>query len=219
MCCQFSFSGLKTAVKNIILRIQADNPGVLVTSSPNLFTRSSPPPPDAANSSEPLPGCEHIAAAFQEAVCRHLLTKTHRAVLFCQQQYPQINHLVMCVFVCVVCVCVCVCACVCVVCVRVCLHVCVCVRVCMCVWCVCACVHVCVWCVCVCVCMWCVFMHVCECSDVRYRTMLMWQVLSGGVASNNHLRLQMKELAALHRYTLHTPPPRLCTDNGVMIAW
>ena len=150
MCCQFSFSGLKTAVKNIILRIQADNPGVLVTSSPNLFTRSSPPPPDAANSSEPLPGCEHIAAAFQEAVCRHLLTKTHRAVLFCQQQYPQINHLVMCVFVCVVCVCVwCVCVCVCMcVCVCVCACVCgVCVRVCMCVCGVC--VRVCVYVVCV----------------------------------------------------------------------
>ena len=214
MCCQFSFSGLKTAVKNIILRIQADNPGVLVTSSPNLFTRSSPPPPDAANSSEPLPGCEHIAAAFQEAVCRHLLTKTHRAVLFCQQQYPQINHLVMCVFVCVVCVCVwCVCVCVCMcVCVCVCACVCgVCVRVCMCVCGVCVRVCVCGVCLCMCVSVW--------CSDVRYRTMLMWQVLSGGVASNNHLRLQMKELAALHRYTLHTPPPRLCTDNGVMIAW
>eukprot|EP00035_Acanthoeca_spectabilis_P030677 m.10385 g.10385 ORF g.10385 m.10385 type:complete len:460 (+) comp4314_c0_seq1:116-1495(+) len=44
-------------------------------------------------------------------------------------------------------------------------------------------------------------------------------VLSGGVACNEELRVVLTRLAA--EYTLQTivPPPRLCTDNGVMIAW
>ena len=45
------------------------------------------------------------------------------------------------------------------------------------------------------------------------------QVISGGVASNEYIRTKLRLL--LHHYdiTLHCPPPRLCTDNGVMIAW
>ena len=42
----------------------------------------------------PLPGCEDIAASFQEAVCRHLLTRTHRALLYTQQFFPGVRHLV-----------------------------------------------------------------------------------------------------------------------------
>lgn len=34
-----------------------------------------------------------------------------------------------------------------------------------------------------------------------------------------YLRTQLRELTSFYRYTLHAPPPRLCTDNGVMIAW
>lgn len=45
------------------------------------------------------------------------------------------------------------------------------------------------------------------------------QVVSGGVASNQYLREKLNWLCEDHSLTLHTPPPHLCTDNGVMIAW
>ena len=45
------------------------------------------------------------------------------------------------------------------------------------------------------------------------------QVVSGGVASNQYLRSQLESLTSSYGYSLHCPPPRLCTDNGVMIAW
>ncbi|KAJ2156851.1 Mitochondrial tRNAs modification protein [Coemansia sp. RSA 552] len=44
-------------------------------------------------------------------------------------------------------------------------------------------------------------------------------VASGGVASNQTVRRRLSELAAKNRLRLVCPPPRLCTDNGVMIAW
>ncbi|KAJ1944051.1 Mitochondrial tRNAs modification protein, partial [Linderina pennispora] len=44
-------------------------------------------------------------------------------------------------------------------------------------------------------------------------------VASGGVASNLVIRSSLQELAALNGVALVCPPPRLCTDNGVMIAW
>ncbi|RUP49990.1 glycoprotease family-domain-containing protein [Jimgerdemannia flammicorona] len=43
-------------------------------------------------------------------------------------------------------------------------------------------------------------------------------VVSGGVAINTHAR-RLTALAAKHSLPLVCPPPRLCTDNGVMIAW
>ena len=43
--------------------------------------------------------------------------------------------------------------------------------------------------------------------------------MSGGVASNLYLREKLAMLCDDHGFTLHTPPPHLCTDNGVMIAW
>ena len=43
--------------------------------------------------------------------------------------------------------------------------------------------------------------------------------MSGGVASNLYLREKLTMLCEDHSFTLHTPPPHLCTDNGVMIAW
>jgi N6-L-threonylcarbamoyladenine synthase len=115
-CCNFSFSGLKTSAHTLITRIAME---------------------ENWRGDCPLPGCEDIAASFQEAVCRHLLTRTHRALLYTQQFFPEVRHL----------------------------------------------------------------------------------VVSGGVASNQYLRTMLRPL--LHHYdiALHCPPPHLCTDNGVMIAW
>ncbi|KAH8551517.1 glycoprotease family-domain-containing protein [Umbelopsis sp. PMI_123] len=44
-------------------------------------------------------------------------------------------------------------------------------------------------------------------------------VVSGGVASNQVLRSRLQALAASYGLPLICPPPKLCTDNGVMIAW
>ncbi|VDN96222.1 unnamed protein product [Rodentolepis nana] len=44
-------------------------------------------------------------------------------------------------------------------------------------------------------------------------------VLSGGVASNQFVRSGLTKVAAYYGMRFTAPPPRLCTDNGVMIAW
>ncbi|CEM04675.1 unnamed protein product [Vitrella brassicaformis CCMP3155] len=44
-------------------------------------------------------------------------------------------------------------------------------------------------------------------------------VVAGGVAANKTVRSRMKEAADNAGLTLVCPPPRLCTDNGVMVAW
>ncbi|MEE8248380.1 MAG: tRNA (adenosine(37)-N6)-threonylcarbamoyltransferase complex transferase subunit TsaD [Alphaproteobacteria bacterium] len=44
-------------------------------------------------------------------------------------------------------------------------------------------------------------------------------VVAGGVAANCAIRGAMAELAASEGLDLVVPPPRLCTDNAVMIAW
>ncbi|XP_055472366.1 tRNA N6-adenosine threonylcarbamoyltransferase, mitochondrial isoform X2 [Psammomys obesus] len=44
-------------------------------------------------------------------------------------------------------------------------------------------------------------------------------VVSGGVASNLYIRKVLEIVANATQCTLLCPPPRLCTDNGVMIAW
>ena len=43
-------------------------------------------------------------------------------------------------------------------------------------------------------------------------------VVSGGVACNSHLRLEAAAMATRERLVLAIPEPRLCTDNGAMIA-
>ena len=40
----------------------------------------------------------------------------------------------------------------------------------------------------------------------------------GGVAANGRLRARLREECAYAGVNLHLPPPRFCTDNGVMIA-
>jgi N6-L-threonylcarbamoyladenine synthase len=43
-------------------------------------------------------------------------------------------------------------------------------------------------------------------------------VVGGGVAANSRLRAMAQERCDAAGITLRTPPPRLCTDNGVMVA-
>lgn len=44
-------------------------------------------------------------------------------------------------------------------------------------------------------------------------------VIAGGVAANAYLRTRLERLAGAAGLPLVVPPARLCTDNGVMIAW
>ena len=44
-------------------------------------------------------------------------------------------------------------------------------------------------------------------------------VVAGGVAANRMLAGHLKTLAETRGWRLIVPPPRLCTDNGAMIAW
>lgn len=44
-------------------------------------------------------------------------------------------------------------------------------------------------------------------------------VVAGGVAANKRLRKRLTKLANDAGLRLAAPPPRLCTDNGAMIAW
>ncbi|KAB1218977.1 putative tRNA N6-adenosine threonylcarbamoyltransferase, mitochondrial [Morella rubra] len=44
-------------------------------------------------------------------------------------------------------------------------------------------------------------------------------VVSGGVASNEYVRARLGHVVKKHSLQLVCPPPSLCTDNGVMVAW
>jgi N6-L-threonylcarbamoyladenine synthase len=44
-------------------------------------------------------------------------------------------------------------------------------------------------------------------------------VAAGGVAANHALRQKLTEIAAEQGVGFAAPPPKLCTDNGVMVAW
>jgi N6-L-threonylcarbamoyladenine synthase len=44
-------------------------------------------------------------------------------------------------------------------------------------------------------------------------------VAAGGVAANRAIRGALQDVAAKAETTLIIPPPKLCTDNGAMIAW
>jgi N6-L-threonylcarbamoyladenine synthase len=44
-------------------------------------------------------------------------------------------------------------------------------------------------------------------------------VIAGGVAANGYLRGVLEPLATQAALRFVAPPPRLCTDNGAMIAW
>ena len=44
-------------------------------------------------------------------------------------------------------------------------------------------------------------------------------VAAGGVAANGAIRAALTGVAAAHGVRFAAPPPRLCTDNAVMVAW
>ncbi|KAK3914171.1 putative tRNA N6-adenosine threonylcarbamoyltransferase, mitochondrial [Frankliniella fusca] len=44
-------------------------------------------------------------------------------------------------------------------------------------------------------------------------------VVSGGVAANKFIAKALNAVCDAHDYHLSVPPPHLCNDNGVMIAW
>lgn len=44
-------------------------------------------------------------------------------------------------------------------------------------------------------------------------------VVAGGVAANQYLRGILEQVTDQHGFCLKAPPLKLCTDNGVMIAW
>ncbi|KAL6124411.1 hypothetical protein ACLB2K_076923 [Fragaria x ananassa] len=44
-------------------------------------------------------------------------------------------------------------------------------------------------------------------------------VVSGGVASNQYVRARLDQIVTKNNLQLVCPPPSLCTDNGVMVAW
>ncbi|KAL0862251.1 hypothetical protein Bca101_041369 [Brassica carinata] len=46
-----------------------------------------------------------------------------------------------------------------------------------------------------------------------------FQVVSGGVASNQYVRFRLNNIVENKNLRLVCPPPSLCTDNGVMVAW
>ncbi|MEM6460822.1 MAG: tRNA (adenosine(37)-N6)-threonylcarbamoyltransferase complex transferase subunit TsaD [Pseudomonadota bacterium] len=44
-------------------------------------------------------------------------------------------------------------------------------------------------------------------------------VVAGGVAANSRIRETLEQVCAQKGFRFVSPPPRLCTDNAVMIAW
>jgi N6-L-threonylcarbamoyladenine synthase len=44
-------------------------------------------------------------------------------------------------------------------------------------------------------------------------------VAAGGVAANQALCTRLKMIARENGVAFAAPPPQLCTDNGVMVAW
>jgi len=44
-------------------------------------------------------------------------------------------------------------------------------------------------------------------------------IIAGGVAANQAVRKGLTEVAEAAGITMQCPPPRLCVDNGVMVAW
>jgi N6-L-threonylcarbamoyladenine synthase len=58
-----------------------------------------------------------------------------------------------------------------------------------------------------------------KCQRAMEETGVPQLVVAGGVSANLELRRQMAEVEKRLGATIIFPPPSLCTDNGVMIAW
>lgn len=54
---------------------------------------------------------------------------------------------------------------------------------------------------------------------LRLEPSIKFLVVSGGVASNRYVRARLDQTVKKRGLQLVCPPPCLCTDNGVMIAW
>merc|ERR1712086_809974 len=44
-------------------------------------------------------------------------------------------------------------------------------------------------------------------------------IVAGGVAANQTVRKGLREVAECAGLEMRCPPPRLCVDNGIMVAW
>lgn len=44
-------------------------------------------------------------------------------------------------------------------------------------------------------------------------------VIAGGVSANQYIKNNLSEFCKKYNYNVITPPLKLCTDNGVMVAW
>ncbi|XP_030066440.1 tRNA N6-adenosine threonylcarbamoyltransferase, mitochondrial [Microcaecilia unicolor] len=117
--CNFSFSGLRNDVNRLILRKEKE---------------------EGLQEGQLLSCAADIAATVQHLITRHIVQRTHRAILFCKNEglLPPKNASL---------------------------------------------------------------------------------VVSGGVASNQYIRRALRALTDATEFTLLCPPSRLCTDNGIMIAW
>lgn len=58
-------------------------------------------------------------------------------------------------------------------------------------------------------------MRLCDANDTGAETL----VVAGGVAANAVVRGRLEELCLKEGWAISIPPARLCTDNGVMVAW
>jgi N6-L-threonylcarbamoyladenine synthase len=60
--------------------------------------------------------------------------------------------------------------------------------------------------------------HACQMMRERFPTASLL-VVAGGVAANAAVRTALTQAAGRHGFQLLAPPPRLCSDNAVMVAW
>lgn len=58
-----------------------------------------------------------------------------------------------------------------------------------------------------------------KCKKAIEQTGVRSLVVAGGVGANQELRRQMADMGRRLNVAVMFPPPALCTDNGVMIAW
>ncbi|XP_072903098.1 tRNA N6-adenosine threonylcarbamoyltransferase, mitochondrial isoform X2 [Hemitrygon akajei] len=62
------------------------------------------------------------------------------------------------------------------------------------------------------------FVHLYNVTKKNMGILINW-VVSGGVASNKYIIKVLQIVAEACGFSLNCPPPKLCTDNGIMIAW
>ena len=70
----FSYAGIMTHAMRVITSQEANNP---------------------TGSHSPVSQCEDISAASLAAISQHLATRTQRAMLYCIEKWPTLNHLVI----------------------------------------------------------------------------------------------------------------------------